>query len=151
MRASLWLLLLALAFPAGAEQVHPITACMYRAGARYQVSPMVLWSIAKTESGFNPLAVGKNPDGSTDIGLMQINSRWLPTLQQYGIGRASLENPCTNIHVGAWILAMNIQRYGDTWEALGAYNAASHHKRVAYARKVLSLRDRTIEKHRAPR
>ena len=62
--------------------------------------------------------------GTVDIGLMQINSSHLPWLSKYGIAREHLLDACTNVHVGAYLLAENMQRYGDTWEAVGAYNAA---------------------------
>lgn len=148
-RASLLIAVAAAIAPCTAAAMHPLTACMYRAGDRFHISPMLIWSISKIESGFDSGAMGRNKDGSVDIGIMQINSRWLPTLQRYGITRASLDDPCTNIHVGAWILANNIKQYGYNWEAIGAYNAVSVEKRVTYARKVLGLTHRTIEKHQA--
>ncbi|MDK9702572.1 MAG: lytic transglycosylase domain-containing protein [Sulfuritalea sp.] len=139
------LLLLALGT---AARAHPMTECMEGAGARYHINPVLLWSIAKVESSFSPLAENKNPNGTTDIGVMQINSAWLPTLKRYGIDRQALQDPCTNIYVGAWILAQNIRRYGYNWEAVGAYNATTQAKRVNYARKVLSLAQRAGEKVR---
>ncbi len=114
----------------------PAQACWDEAAARYHVNSAVLYAIAQTESGLNPLAVGRNPNGSRDIGLMQINSAWLPKLAEYGITERDLFQPCTSIHVGAWILAHNIYRYGYTWEAVGAYNAVSPGKRRAYIKKV---------------
>ncbi len=80
--------------------------------------------------------MGRNRDGSRDIGLMQINSSWLPTLASHGIAEYHLFDACTSIHVGAWILAGNVSRLGYTWEAVGAYNARSAPLRRAYAQKV---------------
>lgn len=114
----------------------PAQACWDEAAARYRVNSAVLYAIAQTESGLNPVAVGRNPNGSRDIGLMQINSAWLPKLAEYGIAERDLFQPCTSIHVGAWLLARNIYRYGYTWEAVGAYNAVSPDKRSAYIKKV---------------
>ena len=114
----------------------PAKACWDEAAARYRVNSALLYAIAQTESGLNPLAVGRNPNGSRDIGLMQVNSAWLPKLAEYGISERDLFQPCTSIHVGAWLLARNIYRYGYTWEAVGAYNAVTPSKRSAYIRKV---------------
>jgi soluble lytic murein transglycosylase-like protein len=114
----------------------PAHACWEKAATRYSVSPELLYAIARTESGMNPQAIGRNRNGSRDIGLMQINSAWLPALAAHGITERDLFDPCTSIHVGAWILAGNVQRLGYTWDAVGAYNAASPDLRRAYTDKV---------------
>jgi len=36
--------------------------------------------VAKAESGLNPSAVNVNSDGSLDVGLFQINSKWHPSV-----------------------------------------------------------------------
>jgi soluble lytic murein transglycosylase-like protein len=113
------------------------SACWEEAAARYGVNPYMLYAIAKTESNLNPSAINRNnKNGSYDIGLMQINSRWLPTLRKHGIDEAQLWDACTNIHVGAWVLAENIRRMGNSWAALGAYNARDPELRIKYAHKV---------------
>lgn len=114
----------------------PAHACWDEAATRYSVSPELLYAIARTESDMNPQAIGRNRNGSRDIGLMQINSAWLPALAAHGITERDLFDPCTSIHVGAWILAGNVQRLGYTWDAVGAYNAASPTLRRAYTDKV---------------
>lgn len=111
-------------------------ACWEEAAARYGVNPYLLYAIAKTESSLNPQAINRNKNGSYDIGLMQINSRWLPTLRKYGINEDQLWDPCTSIHVGAWVLAQNMQRMGNSWEAVGAYNSSIPTIRLQYAMKV---------------
>ncbi|SEL08614.1 Transglycosylase SLT domain-containing protein [Roseateles sp. YR242] len=85
----------------------------------------------------NPRAVNRNTNGSTDVGLMQINSSWFPLLARYGVRAEDLWEPCTNIMVGAWILGDNLKRMGPTVAALGAYNARDPVKRERYARQVL--------------
>lgn len=128
---------MALACVMGIALCAPALACWEEAGARYGVNPQLLYAIARTESSLNPDAVSKpNKNGSYDIGLMQINSAWLPTLRRHGIDRAQLMDACTSIHVGAWILARNMARMGNSWEAVGAYNAASPALRERYALKV---------------
>jgi soluble lytic murein transglycosylase-like protein len=113
------------------------SACWEDAAARYGVNPYLLYAIAKTESNLNPAAMNRNnKNGSYDIGLMQINSSWLPTLRKHGIDEAQLMNACTSIHVGAWVLAENIRRLGNSWVAVGAYNARNPELRMKYAKKV---------------
>lgn len=111
-----------------------ISVCIERASLFYGINPLVLWGIAKIESGFNPMALNKNNNGTYDIGLMQINSSWFPRL---GVQDMSfLWDPCYNIHVGAWILRNCINRHGNSWEAVGCYNTKSKYKKVKYAWRV---------------
>lgn len=111
-------------------------ACWQEAAERHGVNAHLLYAIARTESRLNPAAVNRNKNGSYDVGLMQINSAWFPVLRKYGIVEQQLYDPCVNLHVGAWILAQNMQRLGNSWEAVGAYNARNPVLRVEYARKV---------------
>jgi soluble lytic murein transglycosylase-like protein len=113
---------------------------------RFGISRFLLAAIAEHESGMKPAAVSRNKDGSMDIGLMQINTTWLPTLKKYGIGIPELKNACVNLHVGAWILANDFAQYGTNWRAVGAYNAVSEWKRALYARKI-STRYAAILRH----
>lgn len=108
--------------------------CFAEAGLKYNISPDLLWAIAKTESNFNPKAINRNKNGTYDYGVMQINSTWAKTLGP-DVWK-NLGNPCQNIHVGAWVLAQCIERHGYNWEAVGCYNARSKTKRDIYASKI---------------
>ncbi|ELJ8295797.1 lytic transglycosylase domain-containing protein [Enterobacter roggenkampii] len=119
--------------------------CFVKASERFQIDHRLLIAIAEVESSMNPRAIGLNKRGgkvvSEDVGLMQINSSWFPTLSSMGITRNDLmDNPCQNIYVGAWILAKNIASNGVNWESVGAYNAgfkgANAPFRLKYAKKV---------------
>jgi soluble lytic murein transglycosylase-like protein len=119
-----------------------LDVCFAEAARRYNIAGELLYAIAAQESRFDPAAIGWNGDGNRDIGIMQINSWWLPKLAEFGIDERQLQEPCTNVSVGAWILAGNIARYGYTWDAIGAYNAGTgdtemiRRRREAYAHKV---------------
>ncbi|MFX7866290.1 lytic transglycosylase domain-containing protein, partial [Acinetobacter baumannii] len=78
--------------------------CLDDAANYYRLDPTLVRAIAWHESGMRPLAVNRNSNGSVDVGLMQINSSWFPTLARVGIAPEHLWNPCVNAYVGAWIL-----------------------------------------------
>ena len=129
------------------------------------VHPDTLRAVAVVESRANPWAIG-TPHGaifpstrrdaerqlaralrretSVDIGLLQINSQWLPRLH---IAPESLLDPCVNVRVGAAILAANFvaaSRPGRSHlhalvAALSAYNSGSETAAMKYAQKVLSV------------
>lgn len=95
-------------------------ACFVTSGKTYGIHPDLLRNISTVESRGNPRAI--SPVGA--IGLMQIDSSWLKKLSNFGISKSDLFEPCTNINVGAWILAHEFKRHGNNWEAIGAYNAS---------------------------
>ncbi len=111
-----------------------IAFCYEEAGKAYGINPSLLESIAEIESSSNPRAINRNQNGSTDMGLMQVNSSWIASLG-LDSGRL-LSDPCYNVMTGARILKYCIDKHGYTWEAVGCYNAVSRHKRVDYSWKV---------------
>lgn len=101
--------------------------CFAHHAARFGLEPELLRAIALVESGGRPQAVNgahQSRTGTRDLGLMQINSAWLPRLRRHGIQEQDLFEPCTSIEVGAWVLSDLVERHGNTWDAVGAYNAA---------------------------
>lgn len=101
--------------------------CFESSAARHGLDARLLRAIARVESGMNPRAMNlshQEQSGTVDVGLMQINSGWLPTLAKFGINEGDLKNVCTNIDVGAWILSGVMKKNGNDWQAVGAYNAA---------------------------
>ncbi len=108
--------------------------CYEEAGRIYDISPELLRAIAITETGENPEAININQNGTSDLGLMQINSSWIPVLN---LDRnALITDPCYNVKVGAWILRNCMDLYGYTWDAVGCYNAKSLSKKIRYSWKV---------------
>lgn len=122
--------------------------CFDEAGVAYNVNSELLKGIAKVESGLRADAMNNSHikrTGTVDIGLMQINSSWLPTLAKQNITRETLlSDPCMNVKVGAWILARTMAKEGANWNGVGAYNAvcsqlkgaACEAARMTYANKV---------------
>lgn len=116
----------------------PVTAfaCWEEAAVKYQVAPELLVAIAMQESSMRSNAVNLNKNNTVDIGIMQINSIWLPKLREFGIERKDLFDPCINIHVGAWILGGLIREHGLNWDTVGRYNGGGVDNRSKYAWKV---------------
>lgn len=132
-----WAGQLAFVLVASSLLVSPTKAdCLDDAATYWGVPPVLARAVAQQESGMRANAVGKNTNGTRDIGLMQINTSWLPTLKRYGISEADLFDACKNAYIGNWIMAQNIARHGFNWTAVGAYNAVTPSKREAYARKI---------------
>lgn len=91
--------------------------CWHDAAEAYGLDPMLLGAIACVESGMDAHAVSN----AGAIGVMQV----MPTnARMVGIAPRRLYEACTGIYMGAYVLASMYARYGGTWEAVGAYNAA---------------------------
>jgi len=110
--------------------------CFTDAAEYHHVNPLVLRAIALVESGGNAHAVNRNKNGSYDLGEMQINSIHQPELARYGISPPDLLDACKNIYIAAWILRRAMDKYGNSWEAIGAYNSATPRYRDRYAARV---------------
>jgi len=124
-------------------EVRAQTSDCFAAAAAYQhVSPVVLRAIAWQESHGNANALHRNRNGSTDYGMMQINSIHLPLLSRYGVSADDLMNPCLSVYVAAWHLHKMMVKYGNNWAAIGAYHSETPAERDRYARSVQSIVER---------
>mgnify|MGYP002084309406 FL=1 len=137
---------------------HP---CLSQAGTRYQLSPRILEAIVYVEAHGNPYAVSVNKDGkghsqgtlslteargvvsklwaegkNFDIGMAQINSQHA---KRYGIHPVVLLDPCVNLSWAAFILRQQVNRFDETWEAVGHYNGSRNVK--GYSWKVYEALD----------
>jgi soluble lytic murein transglycosylase-like protein len=104
-------------------------SCWQEASNVHVIDPILLQSIGWQESRGRAAAVGPLlPDGNRALGVMQINTIHLPALKAQGIGRNDLFDPCTSVMVGAWVLRDCIDRFGQSWRAVGCYYAGPHSK-----------------------
>lgn len=110
-------------------------SCINESAIQYHVPATMILSVIKTENGSNGSRV-KNTNGTYDLGVMQINTSWLPILQKKGISEEELRsNPCVNVHVGTWILAQGIAN-SEGWRGVGNYHSyTSKHNRI-YREKI---------------
>jgi len=107
----------------------PYLACMALVAQVYSLPPRVLPSIQAVEGG-GPGIEHRNTDGSTDLGVMQINTLWLPTLSRYArldpaeVRRRLLFVPCFNIAAAGLILRTYLdETRGDLMQAIGNYHS----------------------------
>ena len=110
--------------------------CFEQAGAYQGVNPLVLRAVAWFESKGDAAAVNRNANGSIDVGQLQINSIHFADLARQGIPHRALTDPCVNVFVAAWLLKQKMVKYGNTWQAIGAYHSESPKNRDAYARSI---------------
>ncbi len=92
--------------------------------AEYNVDDLLVYSVIKAESSFNPRA----QSGKDAKGLMQITDEtagW--AFEQIGLDiNSNIFEPEINIHVGTWYLSKLIKdNDGDLVTALASYNAGS--------------------------
>ena len=81
----------------------------------------------------------RNANGSVDYGLMQINSVHLGELQRWGIDPSQLMQPCVGVYVAAWHLRQKMNKYGNSWQAIGAYHSETPALRDRYARQIADI------------
>lgn len=118
----------------------PATAdCIDQAAAYHEVNSHVLRAIGWHESRLKPSAIGKNTNGTIDIGAFQINSMHLSELAKYGVDKAALLDGCTAAYVGAWHYKKQIKQYGNTWQAVGAYHSRTPARSAWYANQIAQI------------
>lgn len=115
---------------------------------QYAVPAGIVRNIIAMESGGDPWAVGKNVDNTYDLGLMQLNSRYLPWFaEKYNDGNwIDAFDQAVAVRVAVRYLA-DLHAFFGSWElAIAAYNcgpsrAASgqiSRKTREYVRRVIS-------------
>jgi len=126
----------------------PFLACMLTVAAFYHLPPRVLPSIQVVEGGRIGM-VHRNSDGSDDLGLMQVNDRWVPLLASYVrlpqpiIRDRLIRSPCFNIATAGAVLRISLnETRGDLMRAIGDYNSHTPSHNLAYRAKVLRAAER---------
>ncbi len=121
----------------------PFLACMALVASIYKLPPRVLPSIHAVEGG-QVSTVHVNADGSQDLGLMQVNTRWIPALSRYtgqppdAVRAALLGRPCYNIAAGGLIMRTYLNEAGgDLMRAIGDYHSHTPTLNSAYQALVI--------------
>lgn len=102
-----------------------VERCIVPASHHHRVNHLVLRAILNVESRLNPKAVGKNDNGTLDVGIGQMNSIHFKELAKHGIGVDQLKDACVGTYVAAWHLSKMIAKHGNTWFGIAAYHSAT--------------------------
>ncbi len=131
----------------------PFVACMALVASLYSLPPRVLPAIHAVEGGA-PGTVHLNTDGSEDLGVMQVNTRWLPVLSRYTgtpeavVRQSLLGRACYNIAAGGLILRSYLNETGgDLMRAVGDYHSHTPPLNQAYQAKVLQSASALFSQH----
>jgi soluble lytic murein transglycosylase len=132
-----------------------LAAILAEESEKYQIDPIFLMAVIKTESSFNPLAKGS----AGEIGLMQLKpdtAEWIA--KKYDLpwkGPKTLEDPANNIRIGAAFFDWLRNKFdGEAVKYTSAYNmgavkvmrmTASDRQPSIYANRVLKNYKKTYD------
>jgi hypothetical protein len=107
----------------------PYLACMLAVSQFYHLPPRVLPSIQVVEAG-HPGTVSRNFNGTADLGVMQVNTRWLPHIARAWhmtpreVAGRLINDPCFNIAVAGAIMRIYLdESHGNVVQAVGYYHS----------------------------
>ena len=122
----------------------PYMDCMVRTAAFYRLPPRVLPAIHSVEGGAVGDAIA-DPDGSRDLGVMQINTRWVqPIARRTSMNVAETyrrlrDDACFNIAASGLIMRTYLDETGgDLMRAIGNYHSHTPWLNSSYRLLVLN-------------
>lgn len=121
----------------------PYLACMLAVSQFYHLPPRVLPSIQAVEAG-RPGIVSFNTNGTGDLGVMQVNSRWVPRLAAswdltpHEVADRLIHDPCFNVVSAGAIMRIYLdETRGDVVRAVGYYHSHTPELAGDYEMKVI--------------
>jgi hypothetical protein len=121
----------------------PYLACMALVAHLYALPPRVLPSIQAVEGGSAGI-VRPDANGTADLGVMQVNTIWIPALEAYTtlpavvVRNRLISRPCFNIAAAGAIMRTYLdQAHGDLLRAVGYYHSHTTVLGEEYRREVL--------------
>ena len=121
----------------------PYLACMLAVSQFYHLPPRVLPSIQVVEAG-QPGTISRNFNGTADLGVMQVNTRWLPHLARSWhmtprvVASRLINDPCFNIVAAGAIMRIYLdESRGDVVEAVGYYHSHTPELAIWYQLRVI--------------
>ena len=121
----------------------PFLACMIAAASFHHLPVQALAAIQSVEGGTVGAIIG-NKDGSADLGVMQVNTQWVPAIARATRAREDvvryklIQDGCFSVKVAAAILDVyKVEAHGNMLEAVGFYHSHTPDLKAAYQTKVL--------------
>jgi hypothetical protein len=121
----------------------PFLVCMALVAQVYGLPPRVLPSIQAVEGG-GPGIVHVNQNGSEDLGVMQVNTLWIPVVAAYShlapgeVRDKLLNHACFNIAAAGLIMRTYLtESRGDLMRAVGNYHSHTPALHSVYRLKVM--------------
>jgi hypothetical protein len=121
----------------------PYFACMMAVSQFYHLPPRVLPSIQVVEAG-HPGTISRNLNGTGDLGVMQVNSTWVPVFARSWhitprvVAERLIEDPCFNIAAAGAIMRIYLdESRGDVVQAVGYYHSHTPELASAYQIRVI--------------
>jgi Transglycosylase SLT domain len=121
----------------------PYLSCMALVAHLYALPPRVLPSIQAVEGG-SAGTVRPDTNGTADLGVMQVNTSWIPALEAYTtlpavvVRDRLISRPCFNIAAAGAIMRTYLdQAHGNLLRAVGYYHSHTAMLGEEYRREVL--------------
>jgi len=121
----------------------PYLACMLAVSQFYHLPPRVLPSIQAVEAG-RPGTISRNFNGTGDLGVLQVNSTWVPYLARAWeippsmVARRLIEDACFNIVSAGAIMRIYLdETRGDVVRAVGYYHSHTPERASLYQIRVI--------------
>ena len=121
----------------------PYLACMLAVSQFYHLPPRVLPSIQVVEGG-RPGTISRNRNGTGDLGVMQVNTSWVPRIAESWhlppkeVAHRLIVEPCFNIATAGAIMRIYLDEAGgDVTRAVGYYHSHSPGLAGNYEMKVI--------------
>ena len=134
----------------------PFLSCMALVAQIYALPPRVLPAIQHVEGG-QPGLARMNNNGTEDLGIMQINTIWLPYLSTYTrLSQAEvrdrlLNRACFNIAAAGLVMRIYLDETGgDLMRAVGNYHSHTTVLNQNYQAKVMRSAALLFQSNRRP-
>jgi Transglycosylase SLT domain len=121
----------------------PWLACMLAVSQLYHLPPRVLPSVQVVEAG-QPGTISRNLNGTGDLGVMQVNSSWVPWLARSfqmpprEVAARLIYEPCFNVVSAGAIMRIYLdEARGDVVRAVGYYHSHTPERASEYQMRVI--------------